>query len=207
MISKTINPFTSISGLHNYLVFNRRTRVLAERVSARLPAGSVLDVGCGDGTIDALIQEVRADVALRGLDVLVRPDTRIPVSPFDGRTLPVDDKSVDTVLLVDVLHHTDNPMVLLREAKRAARQSVVIKDHTADGPLARPTLRFMDWIGNAPHGIALPYNYWPEAQWRRAFDELGLSIIFWERKLGLYPFPASLLFERRLHFIAELNPN
>jgi SAM-dependent methyltransferase len=207
MISKTINPFTLISGLHNYLVFNRRTRVLAECVGARLPAGSVLDVGCGDGTIDVLIQDARPDLELRGIDVLVRTKTRIPVSPFDGRTLPVDDKSVDTVLLVDVLHHTDNPMVLLREAKRTARQSVVIKDVAAAGFLARPTLRFMDWIGNAPHGIALPYNYWPEAQWRRAFDELGLSVIFWERKLGLYPFAASLLFERRLLFIAELKPN
>ena len=26
-------------------------------------------------------------------------------------------------------------------------------------PLARPTLRFMDFVGNAPHGVALPYNY------------------------------------------------
>ena len=207
MTTKTINLFTAISGLHNYLVSDRRARVLAECLGTLLHAGSVLDVGCGDGTIDALIQDATPGLVLRGVDVLIRPETRIPVSPFNGRTLPVGDKSVDTVLFVDVLHHTDDPMVLLREAKRAARKSVVIKDHTADGPLARPTLRFMDWVGNAPHGVALPYNYWPEARWRCAFEELGLSITFWERKLRLYPFPASLVFERRLHFIAELKPD
>src|SRR4051812_45605925 len=98
---------STVGALHERLVFNRRTRVLAERLGEVLPAGaSVLDVGCGDGTIDALIQRARPDLSIRGLDVLIRPETRIPVDRFDGRTLPLHDGSADVVMFVDVLHHT-----------------------------------------------------------------------------------------------------
>ena len=106
---------------------------------------------------------------MSGIDVLVRPETKIPVQPFDGQRIPFADGAFDAVSFVDVLHHTDDPIVLLREAVRVAKTAVVIKDHLADGVLARPTLRFMDWVGNAGHGVVLPYNYWTQPQWSRAF--------------------------------------
>ncbi len=34
---------------------------------------------------------------------------------------------------------------------------------------AIPTLRFMDWIGNAHHGITLLYNYQSKFQWDKAW--------------------------------------
>jgi SAM-dependent methyltransferase len=197
---------TLIGAVHEGLIFDRRARVLALHLSKLLPAAaSVLDVGCGDGTIDDLIQRLRPDVRIRGVDVLARPRTRIPVELFNGVVLPYDDNSIDVVSFVDVLHHTDNPIVLLKEAKRVARKFVALKDHTIDGYFAYSTLRFMDWVGNAHHRVALPYNYWPEQRWREAFAELGLSIASWMRDLGLYPYPASLIFDRRLHFIAALH--
>jgi len=196
-----------IGALHAPLVFDRRTRVLAGHLAALLPAAAdVVDVGCGDGTSSALIAAARPDAKLRGLDVLLRPHTRIPVELFDGTTLPLADDSADTVMFVDVLHHTVDPMVLLREAVRVARRQVLIKDHTMDGPFAGARLRFMDWVGNAPHGVVLPYNYWPERRWRAAIAALGLKVETWQTRLGLYPPPASLVFERGLHVIAALAP-
>ena len=66
---------------------------------------------------------------IRGIDVLVRETTYIPVDPFDGGTLPCGDAGVDVVMFIDVLHHTEDPMRLLREGVRAARKAIVIKDH------------------------------------------------------------------------------
>jgi SAM-dependent methyltransferase len=196
---------TAVGALHEQFVFNRRTMMLAHHLAELLPAqATVLDVGCGDGTIDELIRNHRPNLALRGVDVMVRKNTKIPVQPFDGTRLPFADGSFDTVMFIDVLHHTGDPNILLREAKRVARQWIVLKDHTMDGALARPTLRLMDWVGNAPHGVALPYNYWPEANWRQAFAKIDLSVAEWRSELGLYPWPASSLFDRRLHFIAKL---
>jgi hypothetical protein len=85
-----------------------------------------------------------------------------------------------------------------------ARRAVVLKDHTADGVLAGPTLRFMDRVGNARHGVSLPYTYWPRRRWLEAFDELGLAVEGWDKDLGLYPAPASWVFGRSLHFVARL---
>lgn len=197
----------SVAGrAHQALVYGRRVRVLARHVGELLPeAADVLDVGAGDGRIDALLLERRPDLRIRGVDVLIRPQSFIDVLPFDGRTLPLPDAAVDAVLFVDVLHHTTEPQRLLGEAARVTRRWIVLKDHLRDGLLAAPTLRFMDWFGNARHGVALPYHYWRERQWLEAFEAVALDVDVWRTSLGLYPWPASLLFERRLHFIARLS--
>lgn len=141
---------------------------------------------------------------MRGIDVLVRPQTAIPVESFDGTHIPAADGSYDVVMFVDVLHHTNDPLVLLREARRVARQSIVLKDHTRNGLLAGLTLRFMDGVGNSRYGVALPYNYWRREQWQTAFRELGLIVEIWQRELGIYPAWANWLFGRSLHFIARV---
>jgi SAM-dependent methyltransferase len=180
---------------------------LSERLIALLPRGaSVLDVGCGDGTVSSLVLRHQPDISIHGIDILVQPEAKIPVESYDGRVLPFDDKSFDVVSFIDVLHHTDDPTILLKEAKRVARKIIVLKDHKMEGVLAYQTLRCMDWIGNVSHGIALPYNYWPERRWRTTFDAIGLHVADWLEPIGLYPFPASLVFERGLHFIAVLEP-
>lgn len=195
-----------VGTLHERLVFSRRTQVLAKQIGETIPSGvkTVLDVGCGDGTIDALLMEHRPSLTIDGVDVLIRPTTRIPVRSFDGNHIPFDDKSKDVVLFVDVLHHTTDPMVLLREARRVARYAVVIKDHTMDGLLAYTTLRAMDWVGNAHHNVVLPYNYWPKSRWTDAFNVLNFKTYQWRDKLGLYPAPVSWVCERSLHFVGGL---
>jgi hypothetical protein len=104
-----------------------------------------------------------------------------------------------------MLHHTDDPTILLREGSRVSRHSLVIKDHTLDGLMAGATLRLMDTVGNAQHGVPLPHNYWPKHRWLEAFDDLGLRIEAWIVDLHLYPWPASLAFDRSLHFVARLD--
>lgn len=191
--------------VHASLVHSHRVRMLAGHIAPLLATGArVLDIGCGDGALDEAIKQLRPDLHISGLDVLVRTAARIPVTAFDGKTIPHGDTSFDVTLLVDVLHHTEAPEALLREAKRVARAAVVVKDHTLTGWLAGPTLRVMDWVGNAAHGVALPYNYRTEAQWRETFATLGLRTEEWRRDLRLYPWLADWLFGRQLHFLARL---
>ncbi len=194
---------TLLRRLHARSVHPRRVRVLAELFTRLLPPDArVLDIGCGDGLLARLILQRRPDLAVVGIDVLVRPACQIPVRWFDGRSIPHDDAAFDVALLVDVVHHAEEPAALLREALRVARAGLLVKDHLRDGWLAAPTLRFMDWVGNAHHGVRLPYNYWSEAQWRAQMELLGLRASSWRRELGLYPWPASLLFDRSLHFVS-----
>lgn len=191
--------------IHGGYVHNRRVRVLAREISALLPDyGRILDVGCGDGLLASLVQSSKPNTSVMGIDVVVRNDTHIPVEKFDGRTIPFADHTFDAVMLVDVLHHTDAPAMLLREAARVARDWIVIKDHTRDGLAAEATLRFMDRIGNRRHNVALPHNYWPKQKWLDAFDTLGFTVRTWKSRLALYPPPAEWIFGRSLHFVAQL---
>jgi SAM-dependent methyltransferase len=197
-----------VGTVHANLVFGRRVRVLAHQLANLLPQNAtVLDVGCGDGTLDSLILRSRPDLVINGIDVLVRPQTHIPVTSFDGTTIPYANQAFDVVMFVDVLHHTNDPMVLLREAKRVARRAIVMKDHAKEGMLAGPTLRFMDWVGNRHHGVVLPYNYWTHSEWERAMNDLGLGVSTWNANVRLYPWPATHLFDRALHFVAKLTPD
>jgi len=193
-----------VGALHQKLVFGRRVRILADRLATRIPASArVLDVGCGDGTIDVLIASQRPDVSIEGTDVLVRPKTQIPVRQFNGAKLPYPDSDFQVVMFVDVLHHARDPLALLREAARVGKM-ILIKDHFCEGFLAGPTLRLMDWVGNAPHGVPLLYNYWSKLQWSEAFREIGLIPSEVAESPRLYPPPASWLFDRGLHFVACL---
>lgn len=193
--------------VHEKLVFNRRVGVLIGKISALISTrDSILDVGTGDGQIAKSICD-RADGDLvTGIDIMLRKRVHIPVDLFDGITIPKSDNSVDVVTFVDVLHHTDDPSVLIKEAARVAKGSVVIKDHLAENWFDHLTLRAMDWVGNAPHGVVLPYNYASKAQWETWFKEAGLVIDVMDTDVPLYPFPLSLVFGRKLHFVARLTP-
>jgi ubiquinone/menaquinone biosynthesis C-methylase UbiE len=197
-----LNP---IEHIHNSHVYRRRVRILSEHLSALLSEGAtLLDVGCGDGLLTHLVSSRRPDIEAQGIDVLLREKTHISVVQFNGDVIPYPPKSFDAVMFVDVLHHTDDPMILLREAARVARKTILIKDHTLKGILAEPTLRFMDLIGNARYNVKLPYNYWSESKWRDTFKTLRMNIVHWKSKLNLYYPPARWFFDRCLHFIAKL---
>ncbi len=197
----------SIGALHGRAVLDRRTRVLASKIQSVLPPGAhVLDVGTGDGQIAHLCQVARPDISLEGIDVLVRDTTSFPVRAFDGKTIPHEDKSVDIAMFVDVLHHADDAQALLKEACRVARRGVLIKDHLSENVVDHWTLRLMDWVGNAPHGVALPYNYFSRAAWTAHFREANSNPVSFDKDVPLYPFPLSLIFGRGLHFVALLQP-
>ena len=184
----------------------RKVFALRDHLAALIPYGAqVLDVGCGDGALAYSILQSRPDVEVRGIDVLIWKETTIRIDQFDGQVIPYEDASFDVVMLVNVLHHTEDPTVLLREAKRVTRKSILIKDHTRDGLFADTTLRFMDWVGNIGLGVPLPYEFWPRQRWIDTFDTLGLRITAWKNDLRLYPRPVRWIFDRSLHFVARLD--
>lgn len=191
--------------LHRRFVHEGRADRLSSHFAGLLPPNaSVLDVGCGDGQVASLVQARRPDVRIQGIDVHVRANTSIPVRRFDGKSIPFENKSFDVVMFVDVLHHTQDPLILLREAARVSRNIVLLKDHNDEGLLSNLTLRLMDWVGNKPHGVSLPYNYWKIAAWDSAFAKLGLETTGRIENLGLYPALIDAVCGRRLHFVASL---
>ncbi len=196
-----------LNSMHFFAVFKRRVRVIAEHLANAIPdPGTVLDLGSGDGSVAFALMQLRADLKIEGVDVMIRPRTHIPVTEYDGITLPFADKSFDYVTIVDVLHHTNNPAAVLIEAARVSRHGIAIKDHLLEGFLAGPTLRVMDWVGNCGYGVTLPYNYLTSSDWNGAFVSAKLSYVSKKERLGLYPPPFSWLFDRKLHSVTFMVP-
>ncbi|MBS1186366.1 MAG: SAM-dependent methyltransferase [Burkholderiaceae bacterium] len=186
---------------HRSLVMNRRVRRLSSLIAEIIPMGAstLLDVGAGSGEMALAVSRFRPELAVSGVDVFVRPKTFIPVAEYDGTRLPFDDDSIDVVMTVDVLHHCDDPVAVLRECARVASKWVVIKDHVCDSAYDRVMLRFMDWVGNRAHGVVLPYNYLSSSGWDAAFEQAGLRSVQHSRKLAIYPMPFDLVFGGTLH--------
>jgi ubiquinone/menaquinone biosynthesis C-methylase UbiE len=194
MVSAVIQ---SVGKLHQRFVKPRQAERIVDYLLKFLPPeGHVLDVGCGTGRIARLLAERNPKLRIEGIDVLAQPRAEIPVTVFDGVTIPWERKTVDAVMLVDVLHHTDRQAQLLREALRVSRGPVVIKDHVSETRLDRAVLAFMDWVGNRSLGIASLHKYCSKAQWEQLFEEVGVRACEMTPVTGLYPFPFNLVFER-----------
>lgn len=194
-----------ITSIHSKLVFSRRTKILSNLIAQLIPnEAQVLDVGCGDGLIDSYIIDLRPDVSITGVDILKREKTYIPVTLYDGIKLPFSDNYFDCIIFIDVLHHTNNPEIILVEAKRVSKKIIIIKDHFCNNQLSFLILKFMDWVGNKFYGVDLPYNYYSETKWNEAYQKLNLNKEKEIIKLDLYPFPFNLIFENGLQFITKL---
>ena len=144
------------------------------------------------------------DINFTGVDILLRPEARIPVTKFDGSVLPFKDQLFDFSLLVDVLHHTDNQSQLLSECLRVSRHFVLIKDHLCETAFDDLRLRFMDWVGNKAHGVHLPYLYLSGNDWQNLYAQCAAEAIETVHRLGLYPAPATWVFDGSLHFISKV---
>lgn len=94
----------------------------------------LLEVGCGAGySTQYLRRSLARDQQLRATDIgsslLDAARTRNPETDFFQSSvyaLPLEDKSVDSVVMLEVLEHLENPRAALAELSRIARQRVVI---------------------------------------------------------------------------------
>lgn len=113
-----------------------RLRVQAETLAGYLRQGdSVLDVGCGTGYLSAQLQQMYG-VRPSAVDVRDFREIPIPFQLFDGTSIPFPDRSFDHVVLSEVLHHSHDPMALLKECCRVA-PSIILFEDMPDGRLGK----------------------------------------------------------------------
>ena len=147
-----------------------------EVASVLPPRADVLDVGCGNGFIAHHLQSMLGKTVV-GLDVGTNTaDARINYLPYDGRHFPVRDDSFDAVLLCYVLHHAQDPRLVLNEVTRVLR----------DGGLAIiyediPSIwwdRAVCWTHNRQwRDRTGPCRFQREQDWRRTFSLAGFDVV------------------------------
>jgi ubiquinone/menaquinone biosynthesis C-methylase UbiE len=180
----------------------RVAQALAPLIAEAGGARSVLDVGCGDGSIAARVGRAVGAERVVGLDVALRDELAIEAFAYDGGVLPFADQSFDVVLLADVLHHAENPLALMRESLRVASVGVALKDHLAFGALSTRLLELMDRVGNYAAAVPVTGRYLALEEWFELVQRAGgrLTVMRWP--LRIHDLPWRLVTRSELQFAA-----
>jgi 2-polyprenyl-3-methyl-5-hydroxy-6-metoxy-1,4-benzoquinol methylase len=113
------------------MVLGRFFARVADAVRESAPS-SILDAGCGEGEL------MRRGVLPQGIRVIsldLRPESLAHLRNHSTQrnlvcgslaSLPLPDKSVDTVMCLEVLEHLDKPAAALAELSRVARKSMIL---------------------------------------------------------------------------------
>lgn len=150
---------------------------------ADLRRGTILDLGAGEGYVgDRAAMMTGATVILADVVDFRRVDR--PLLRYDGRRLPLADKSVDRVILSYVLHHSRDPDAVLSEALRVCRENgrVLILESVFQRPWERRLLSMLDRLANRLRSGGkmneqeLHLNFRPADVWRKAAEGLGARV-------------------------------
>ncbi len=131
-------------------------------IASLVPRGSrVLDLGCGDGALLALLQAERGcsgyGIEIDDANVLECVKRRVNVIQLnlDEGLAMFDDASFDVVLQVDTLQHLRNTETMLRETARVGRVGIVAFPNFAHWPHRLSVL-----MGRMPVTKRLPYQWY-----------------------------------------------
>ncbi len=131
-------------------------------IAAMVPVGSrVLDLGCGDGTMLAYLQQTRGctgyGIEIDDANVLacVQRGVNVIQLNLDEGLAMFDDASFDVVLQLDTLQHLRNAEVMLRETVRVGRVGIIAFPNFAHWPNRLSVLR-----GRMPVTKRLPYQWY-----------------------------------------------
>lgn len=98
---------------------------VAERLIARRTR-LVVDVGCGIGRFGAALDGRISWIGVDNSPQQLHDCLRRPILQADATALPLQEGSVDAVVLLWMLYHLDDPLAALIEAKRVLRSGGVI---------------------------------------------------------------------------------
>lgn len=175
-----------------------RASLIYDQIKEYVLNGNVLDLGCGDGKVGEKLAEAGLEVALA--DVYQHqhiPQTGLPFKQCtQGKNIPYEPGQFDNVLLLTVMHHSDDPLKTLQEAarltKKGGRLIVIesvygIKDASPFGNLSFEQQRqaniFFDHFYNRvihyssdpAKKVNVPYNFNTPEGWKNIFEQHGLT--------------------------------
>jgi SAM-dependent methyltransferase len=172
----------------------QRSEIVAGEIQPFLTGTSLLDIGCGNGLIARACADRFKNVLLLDVVSYVDKDNRLPFLKYsEGRALELP-RPYDTVLLLTVLHHSLDPIFLLRQAWQFTRRRLIVIEsvfgNTDAGPANKYALAghsideqlgyavYVDWLYNRVlhDDIPVPYNFTTPDRWLDTFQKEGMPI-------------------------------
>ena len=149
------------------MIDNDIARLAAERpdfaaIAAWIPKGaSVLDLGCGDGSLLRYLKETRAvrgyGVEISDLDIVscIANGVNVIQNDLESGLSDFEDGSFDFVMLSQTLQATRHTEALIREMLRVGREGIVSFPN-----FGYWRNRFKVLLGNMPVSRELPYQWY-----------------------------------------------
>jgi len=192
-----LNSIKKIDWLRSLYIRQLSKNWIEEKVSRfehLLGSGEkIVDIGSGNGLVAYLLQNKGFDItAVDVEDHAVLEEIKTTV--YDGQNLPFKNRQFDVALLLTVLHHTDDPVVVLRETARVAKKIVIIEDVYRNN-LQKILTFAMDTLVNLGHSN-MTYQNRSVVQWKSIFKDLGLEVLELREK-------RVLLFFRQATFLVQ----
>jgi ubiquinone/menaquinone biosynthesis C-methylase UbiE len=135
----------------------------------------ILDLGCGSGIFGKKIEE-KLKKEVIGIDIVDKRVCKIPFKIYDGKNIRFSNDYFDVVIVAFVLHHTENPVSILKEAKRVGKRIIIFED-LPEG-ISGKIYCFLHWITwNLFFGKSSKFNFHTTKEWKEIFKNLGLKLI------------------------------
>ncbi len=149
------------------------------RVRPFVSGARVLEVGAAESWIGGMLkaENPRRDVQL--LDVVDLNRTDLPLTLYDGHTIPFPDNHFDTTLVMMVLHHCDDPERVLVEAARVTRSRLIVTESVYRCRPGRWLLSRLDNLVNSLRSggrMSRGLHFRTVPRWRETFARHGLHL-------------------------------
>ena len=94
---------------------------------------------------------------------------------YGGKKIPFEDGSFEVSIIIAVLHHTEDPISLIKEAMRVSK-CVVIMEDVYDNTFQKYLTYFFDSLVNLEF-IGHPHSNKSDKEWKKEFKELNLKLV------------------------------
>ena len=136
----------------------------------------ILDIGCGSAIVSNTFQNF-FDTEVIGVDVMDRRIFPIAFSLINGKKLNFPDNNFDNVLIAYTLHHSQDPVALLKEAKRVVRHRIFIYEDLPEDFLSKLVCYFHSFSFDKFFGNKDKTTFKTEDEWLEIFKGLDLKLV------------------------------
>lgn len=159
----------------HFLTNKRMLNHIWKRISKYISKSEkILDIGAGACNLEELLKDKIYDITPIDIQDLSFVDDIKPII-YNGSKIPFKNDSFDTSLILTVLHHTSNPDLILKEARRVSQKIIVMED-IYNNPLQKALTFVMDNISNLEFG-GNPHSNRSDKEWKKTFKELNLELV------------------------------
>lgn len=174
-------------------LLDERASDISKQISPYLRGNTLLDVGAGDGMVAWNVHQRFQSCTLVDVMNYLDPRVQLPVTVYaDGHRLSFADPC-DSVLLINVLHHSDFPLTVLEDAWDHTNDRLIIIESVYGDPVRAGLAdlpfclsprdqflytSFFDWFYNRVlHAdVPVPCNFLSPPEWQTIFNGRGMRL-------------------------------